>query len=251
MDEQDQKAGTPMEDDGDAAATQTAGTPPEDGRDAGDAGQGTDWRKLYLESKAKIERVNDLEQRAAELEAQLRSAPPPTADAETTQAQAKLQRLQAKQFELEQRALEGDADAELQLELVQDHIALKTQYLHDRELMTIADPAEREKTRIFFERNRRYFATPKAAHYARLGQEYEASSKTLAAREKQASEVIEGRKVGVATYAREVPAAEHKARMMSEADFEAQKERLRAEGRFEEMRELAGKALRGDIVLKR
>jgi hypothetical protein len=204
-------------------------------------GQGrTDWKSRYLtEVTPAREEKNRLEREKAVLEERLRAAQPsPTADPQMAQDQNEIRRIQQAVAAISADAEAGVPYAVVQMALLSEQYQAAQQRSVDRresmlerELGRIRDEDEREEVRAYFDAHRNEYATVTAARKAWLGEKYESEHKTLAAKTKQADEVVANKRAGIVkTYARDVATPEAKSRRMTESDYDNDISRLRAEG---------------------
>jgi hypothetical protein len=234
MVENQETAGTPSGNDGDAGDSQTTGTPQTDDRNAPDS----NIAKLNLEWKLKAERANELERRIAEYEAREQSpaAQQPQGDDRITQLRAAAQEFERK----------GDPIAALQL--IQDarieELARDTQFaLQIRDLPL----EERQEVYNHFQKNRHRLGDPAAARSELREKRFEDENKRL--REELTKASRRPDPDVVRTEARDVPASEHKKRTMTEREFDNQIAALHHASRHKEKMAMQIALRNGDIEL--
>ena len=230
----------PTQEGGDAAAqTPTAGTPAEEVRNA----QDENIAKLNLEWKAKAERTNELERENAELRAH--QAPSPAA---TDARAANVDEDGVDWSAVENFARQGDPVAKAQIATKRSQDTLIRELANVRAIDQIPDAELRKEAADHFAKNRHRLGDPQAAiaevSAKKLATENERLKAELA--KAAANQPVKG----VNTSAREVPASEHKVRVMTLAELEAEVERTREERGDNAARALRREVTNGTIRLK-
>lgn len=220
---ENETAGTPSPEGGDAGAnTQTTGTPESEGRDARDITANPEqiaaWKEAAEERNRLAARVEELERRGEHPPGATTPQSPPQADEDWAT--------------LREAAAQGDVYARTQLRLAQA-LLIKEQQDRDRDaidaqLDEIPDAGERREVRKHLMENRNRLGDAKAAraelNEKRLAQENAALKKRLASFETQ--------NPGAETVRlppREVPNSETKTRNYTREQFEAEAKRVRDE----------------------
>lgn len=252
MDE-DQKAGTTPQNGGDdAAQAALAGTTEQADRDAGAEGdeKRTDWKALYLSSKDKIERANQLEREKAELEERLRATETSPTDAPQSPDEAVAREMQEEYIELLQRAQAGDVLAKRELRRWEAEAVRQRELADELYLARMRDAEQEAELRKFYKANRSHFNSIAAAHDALAGRTARAAQAELSRKQKAAEEIIERKDADVVkTHQRDVGAGEVKVRKMTEAQFTERIRELESAGKMDEAMALARQARRGSIVV--
>lgn len=229
-------------------------TPADPDEDRPDAGKEPDYKRLYLDSKTKIEKANELEREVERLRNE-RPAPQPAGAA--ADAQREIDELEAENRELE-RLAPHDAASRATLRLNRAVISLRQDVLDAFALNRIPE-AEQPAVVKLYNTNRDQFGSLSAAAEAYRGRKLPAAQAEIDRLTKELEEAKKGKKPSngsedkddvVRTHGRDTSSVSHKARTMTEADFDAEQKRLKAAGRFSEAREQQGKLRRNEIVLK-
>jgi hypothetical protein len=237
----EQTAGTPGQDDGDALEqSATTGTPELDDRDA--ESSEPDYKALYLASKSKVEEANRLK---AEIEALRQREPqPPAAEDDDEPAPIKDD---VDWEKVQDYARRGDEVAKAQLANRAMYLELARDVRDSFGLRDIEDKAERKEVLAHFAKNRHRLGDVQAAaaeirarkldtEVARLRQELEAVTK------QPPRDVVK-------THAREVTSSEAKARKMTYEQYDAQIAALESQGKHREARAMGLKVAKGEIEL--
>lgn len=237
---EDQTAGTPEPDDGDAQTTETTGTPETDGRNAD--GPGITKEEL-LAWKIKAEEFNRLKAEHEELRRRVEQSPAATNAQETQEI--------ADDLEIKARALaqQGDAAAALALRNEARAMMLEQNIAHLYELSNIEDKSEREETREEFKKNRQRYGDIEAARAAVKARRLEAENKRL---QEQIAAATAKPKDTVRTVYRESTDAspDFKTSAKTGAQFDAEVAKLRAAGKWKAANALSAELANGKITLK-
>ena len=202
-----QTAGTTSQEGADAALSGAAsGTPVEAGRDAEALSPEQELEKLraernlYLQSKSKVERANELEVEVTELRRQrdeAASRPQPTygvVDPRVAQQQQAMQDLQASIQEAQWEAQNGDRKASLLLSLLNRQYQTEQYTLQQLQLQQV--PLD-ERTAVEKKFSTGKFQDVQAAHEAVLGEKWKSESARMQKREKEIEETLTARRNGV------------------------------------------------------
>lgn len=206
--------GTESGDGGDAKAT---GTPDDSGRDAGSE---PDYKKMYLESKDKIEDANRIRAERDVLKERLEQAPAATDDEPADGVNWAV---------VEDFARRGDEVAKAQVQGRAESAQLVKALIDRDQLRDIEDQKLRQETYELYQKNRSRFGDPRAAldhiqaqrldqDKKKLLEENEKLRAALAASSKPDTDVVR-------THMRDVPASEHKIREMTRAEWDADQAR--------------------------
>jgi hypothetical protein len=213
----EQTAGTPVQDGGDAAQP-TTGTPVQDGRDAD---SGDSKAKLNLEWKAKAEAYNKLEAEVSEIKKRLAQSPA---------AQQTPSERHDHWSQVEALAATDPASAAA--------LEMREAFVLQQQQMKIGDPEERdEATRLFFEDNNGRFRDIREAHKHLKDQKRDAELEDLREQLKNAQKGVKVDPNTVRTHVREVGAAEHSKREMSRKEWTERQGNLSDAERMEEQRQ--------------
>lgn len=241
----EQTTGTPKPDDGDAAATQTTGTPAEDGRDAA---KEPDYKALHLANKGTIEALTA---KVQELSQQVGSQPAADAVGER-RGQDELAALLAEAERLK------SVDPAMRLMLLE-----RAERLQDRQdfadalVLQRLPAAKQQATLDFYNKNRHRFADIAAASEALNGRELQSTVAQLQKDLDEARKKLDGQPPNkdrddvVRTHGVDTSAPTHRARVWTQEQYDAEKERLEAEGGIRATLDLGNDLRAGRIVLKR
>jgi hypothetical protein len=225
MSELEQTAGTPNPDGGDAGEhTPTTGTQGEDGRNAEPEGLGTITREEALAWKAKAERVNQLESKLSEMEAQ-RPAPAVATPADTED--------EAYWSEVEKFATQGDPVAKALLRQRERDERRERDIIDAFQLREIADAEERQQVAAHYLKNRHRYGDVAAARDSLRVSKLEADNKRLldalkAAQAKQPDPDV------VRTHSREITARQNDARKYTRDEWQKEQAELEESGNYAE-----------------
>ncbi len=225
MTEQEQTTGTPAEDGGDAAETQTTGTPAADDRNAVDA----NIAKLNLEWKAKAERTNAAE---AELKA-IRAREAERAQSPAARgADPRAERLRTVAGFANGTIGEGPDPVAAEVLALREELSMALNEVANlRELDRVTDDTKRDKIKDHFNANRHRLGDVKAARAELERDDIAVELEAAKEREDKLRKALEATSKRqnpdvVQTHAREVTAAEHQARKMTNADWSARQKQL-------------------------